>query len=54
MVIKKFHLDKIEIITRDSSKIIDLKDIKKLPKSLREKINKDLKIIIKKIKIFQI
>ena len=43
---------KIEIITRAFSKIIDLKDIKKLPKSLREKIHKDLKIITKKNKNF--
>jgi len=45
---KEFSFSQIEIITRNSKKIIDLKDIKKLSKSLREKINKDLKIIIKK------
>ena len=45
---KEFSFSQIEIITRDSKKKIDLKDIKKLPKSLREKIDKDLKIIIKK------
>jgi len=45
---KKFSFSQIEIITRDSRKTIDLKDIKKLPKSLRVKINKDLKIITKK------
>jgi len=45
---KEFSFNKVEIITRDSKKIIDLNDIKKLPTSLREKINKDLKIIIKK------
>jgi len=45
---KEFSFGQIEIITRDSKKIIDLKNIKKLPKSLKEKINKDLKIIIKK------
>ena len=45
---KEFSFDQIEIITRDSKKIINLKDIKKLPKVLKEKIDKDLKIIIKK------
>ena len=45
---KEFSFSQIEIITRVSKKKIDLKDIKKLPKSLRKKINKDLKIIIKK------
>jgi len=45
---KELSFSHIEIITRDSKKKIDLKDIKKLPKSLREKINKDLKIIVKK------
>ena len=49
---KKISFGQIEILTRTSIKIIDLKDIKKLPKSLKEKINKDLKIIIKKNKNF--
>jgi len=49
---RELSFSQIEIITRDSKRIIDLKDIKKLPKSLREKINKDLKIIIKKNKNF--
>ena len=49
---KELSFSQIEIITRDSKKIIDLKDIKKLTKSLREKINKDLKIIVKKNKNF--
>ena len=52
MVIKKISFGQIEILTRTSKKIIDLKDIKKLPKSLKEKINKDLKIIVKKNKNF--
>jgi dihydropteroate synthase len=50
--IKQFSFSHIEIITRNSRKIIDLKNIKKLPKSLREKIDKDLKIITKKNKNF--
>ena len=45
---KEFSFSQIEIITRDSKKIIDIKNIKKLPKSLKEKINKDLETIIKK------
>jgi dihydropteroate synthase len=45
---KEFSFSQIEIITRDSKKKIDLNDIKKLSKSLREKIDKDLKIITKK------
>ena len=45
---KKFSFSQIEIITRNSKKIIDLKDIKKLPRLLRKKINNDLKIIVKK------
>ena len=49
---KELSFGQIEIITRTLSRIIDLKDIKKLPKPLREKIDKDLKIIIKKNKNF--
>ena len=49
---KEISFGQIEIITRDSRKIIDLKDVKKLPKLLIKKINKDLKIITKKNKNF--
>ena len=45
---KEFSFSQIEIITRFSKKIIDLNYIKKLPKSLREKVNQDLKVIAKK------
>ena len=45
---KEFSFSQIEIITRESKKIINFEDIKKLPKSQREKIDKDLKVIIKK------
>jgi dihydropteroate synthase len=45
---KEFSFSQIEIITRNSVKRIDLKDIKKLSRLLREKINQDLKTIIKK------
>ena len=48
----KISFGQIEIFTKTSIKIIDLKDIKKLPKSLKEKINKDLKTIVKKNKNF--
>ena len=44
---KNFSFSQVEIITRDSKKIINLDDVKKLPKLLKEKINKDLKKIIK-------
>ena len=45
---KEFSFNQIEIISRNSKKIIDLKNIKKLPKPLKEKVNKDLKIVTKK------
>ena len=45
---KEFSFSQIEIITRNSKKRIDLKDIKKLPRLLREKINQELKTITKK------
>jgi dihydropteroate synthase len=49
---KELSFGQIEIITRTQCRIIDLKDIKKLPKLLREKIDKDLKVITKKNKNF--
>ena len=49
---KKISFNKIEIISRDSKKIIRINDIKKLPKNLKNKINNDLKIINKKNKNF--
>ena len=45
---KEISFSQIEIISRDSKKIINIQDIKKLPESLRKKIDKDLKTIIKK------
>ena len=45
---KELSFSQIEIITRDSIKMIDIKDIKKLSKSLRDKVEKNLNIIIKK------
>ena len=49
---KKISFCNIEIITRNSKKIINIKDIKKLPILLRNKINKDIKVIVKKNKNF--
>ena len=49
---KEISFNKIEIISRKTKKIIEIKDIKKLPTSLRNKINKDLKNITKKNKNF--
>ena len=44
----EFSFSQIEIVSRNSKKIIDLNDIKKLPRTLRNKIKKDLKVIVKK------
>ena len=44
---KKISFSQIEIISRNSKKIIDIKNIKKLPKLLKQQINKDIKVIIK-------
>jgi len=49
---KKISFGQIEILSRNSNKIIDLKDIKKLPEIIRKKILNDLKIITKKNKNF--
>jgi len=49
---KEISFDKIEIISRDSKKIITLNEIKKLPQKLKKKIEKDIKIITKKNKNF--
>ena len=44
----QISFDQIEIISRNSKKLINIKDIKKLSIFLKKKINNDLKIIIKK------
>jgi dihydropteroate synthase len=49
---KEISFDKVEIISRNSKKIINLKDIKKLPQKIKKKIENDIKIIIKKNKNF--
>ena len=48
----QISFDQIQIISRNSKKCISIKDIKKLPKFLQNKINNDLKIITKKNKNF--
>ena len=49
---KEISFDQIEILSRDSKKLVDIKDIKKLSMFLRNKINNDLKVIIKSNKNF--
>ena len=44
--------DHVEILSRNSVKKIHIKKIKKLPSFLKKKVNKDLKIIVKKKKNF--
>ena len=44
---KEISFDQIEVITRNSKKIINIKNVKKLPTNLKKKINKDLKAIVK-------
>jgi dihydropteroate synthase len=48
----QISFDQIEIISRNSKKLINIKDIKKLSNILKKKINKDLEIITKKNKNF--
>jgi dihydropteroate synthase len=48
----QISFDQIEIISRNSKKLINIKDIKQLSNILKKKINKDLEIITKKNKNF--
>jgi dihydropteroate synthase len=48
----EISFNQIEIISRDSKKLISIKDIKKLPTFLRNKINNDLKVITRRSKNF--
>jgi len=50
----KISFDHIEVLSRNSSKLIHIKEIKNLSPNLRKKVNKDLKNISKKKKIFPI
>ena len=49
---EEISFDHIEILSRNSKKKIHIKEIKKLSKFLKKKINKDINIIIKKNKNF--
>ena len=44
----KISFDHIEILSRNSNKLIHIKEIKNLPIQLKKKINKDLRIIVKR------
>ena len=48
----KISFDHIEILSRNSNRLIHIKEIKNLPIKLKKKVIKDLKIITKKIKNF--
>ena len=48
----KISFDHIEILSRNSNKLIHIKEIKSLSSNLRKKVNKDLKNISKKKKKF--
>ena len=50
----EISFDHIEIFSRKNTKLIHLKEIKKLPLKLRQKVGKDLKKISKKKRTFQI
>ncbi|MDA9233892.1 dihydropteroate synthase, partial [Candidatus Pelagibacter sp.] len=49
---KEISFDQIEILSRNSKKKIHIKEIKNLPKFLKNKIKKEIKIILKKKKNF--
>ena len=48
----EISFDHIEIFSRENTKLVHLKDIKKLPLQLKKKINEDLKKILKRKKNF--
>jgi dihydropteroate synthase len=49
---KEISFNEIEIITRNSKKLIKLSELKRLPILLKKKVNEDLRVIIKKNKNF--
>ena len=51
---KKISFGQIEILTRNSIKKIDLKDIKNYPNYWKKKLIKTSSLLLKKIKIFQV
>ena len=48
----KISFDHVEILSRNSNKLIHIKEIKNLPIQLKKKINKDLRIIAKRKRNF--
>ena len=48
----EISFDHIEILSRNNSKLISIKEIKNLPLQLKKKVNKDLRIIEKRKKNF--
>ena len=48
----KISFDHVEILSRNSNKLIHIKEIKNLPIQLKKKINKDLRIITKRKRNF--
>jgi dihydropteroate synthase len=50
--INEISFDHIEILTRNSKKRIHINEINELPKFLKRKINKDIRVIVKKNKNF--
>ena len=48
----EISFDHIEILSRNNSKLISIKEIKNLPLQLKKKVNKDLRIIAKRKKNF--
>ena len=48
----EISFDSVEILSRNSTKIVHIKKIKNLPLAIKKKINKDLKIISKRKKNF--
>jgi dihydropteroate synthase len=49
---KEISFDQIEILSRNSKKTIHIREVKTLPRFLKNKINKDIKKILKKKKNF--
>ena len=51
---KEISFDQVEIISRNSKKIISLREINKLPISIKKKLIMILKSLLKRKKTFQI
>ena len=50
----EISFDHIEILSRNFKKKIHIKEIRKLSKFIKNKVNRDIKVITKKIKTFLI